>query len=42
MYYHVTGQATLVIEADSPEQARSIAEEWGYETVFDFRDLEVE
>lgn len=42
MYYHVTGEITLVIEADTPEQALAEANQWGHESVFDFRNLEVE
>jgi|DEB0MinimDraft_6_1074348.scaffolds.fasta_scaffold140348_3 hypothetical protein len=40
-YYHVTGTVEIVIEADSPEEALSEANEWYEERVFDFRDLEV-
>lgn len=42
MYYHVHGEVILVIEADNEDAARQAAEEWGHETVFDFRITEVQ
>lgn len=42
MYYHIHGEVILVIEADSEDDARQAAEEWGHETVFDFRIKEVQ
>lgn len=42
MYYHVHGKVILGIDADTEDQAREIAEQWGHETVFDFSITGVE